>query len=553
MEAIKEIIDIINNTLDSSLPFVILLTLAGVALYFLIKWLRSEGLARGIYLWVFFILQEALLALFFWFIPLWLSEWTSRPFLAPLLRWVELCAGFTVGVYLFSREHGGRRGLYSALGHLSVILIGWLLDRWVGILALSVPLLAIYYYTLYRIALVVVPTSRPEDGQEKQQRFLVLLSYTWGLQLPILIAADHAGRQIDSRIKGDFTRKLGIPGMVWTRSYQPVGITAGIVFRRVDGPGVVFTGFLERPFEVVDLRTQLRTSTIEAVSKDGIPFKAVVFTAFAIDRTEWTREHYDELRRVNPSLRGGRTLDYTKGSYPFSRVRVRAALSTTGVNTTPSDPATPAIYWDDRVLNQIEEAARHVLSQRNLDELWQPEDDRPGASALHEIADAIKDRVSTSLQASGVRLFTARIVDFSFTEEKKEAEKREEQVKKEKEESKSDMKEDEVTEQQLATWSIDWKRQRAEVLADGEAEAERLQQEARAYAHSVLLTSIAEGLQQTRSLDPALPSYVIAMRFIGALEQLVKQQPEAGEKTSDEVRDSIRNWKQWIMSNIPED
>jgi len=172
---------------------------------------------------------------------------------------------------------------------------------------------------------------------------------------------------------------------------------------------------------------------------------------------------------------------------------------------------------------------------------------------LHEIADAIKDRVSTSLQASGVRLFTARIVDFSFTEEKKEAEKREEQVKKEKEESKSDMKEDEVTEQQLATWSIDWKRQRAEVLADGEAEAERLQQEARAYAHSVLLTSIAEGLQQTRSLDPALPSYVIAMRFIGALEQLVKQQPEAGEKTSDEVRDSIRNWKQWIMSNIPED
>ena len=49
----------------------------------------------------------------------------------------------------------------------------------------------------------------------------------------------------------------------------------------------------------------------------------------------------------------------------------------------------------------------------------------------------------------------------------------------------------------------------------------------RADAYTNLLTAFAEGLEETRLRDPLLPRYVIAIRFIGALEKLIGQQPDA--------------------------
>ena len=67
------------------------------------------------------------------------------------------------------------------------------------------------------------------------------------------------------------------------------------------------------------------------------------------------------------------------------------------------------------------------------------------------------------------------------------------------------------------------------LLASAEAESSRLQQEARAYVQSILLTAIAEGLQETRLRYPNLPRHVIAMRFVGALAELAKHQSEHPE------------------------
>ena len=537
MEVIEEIINIINNTLDKALPYAALLVLVTAAAIYGFKAIRKGGVAKGLYLLIIFAIQEGLVVVIFWFIPKWLSEWLSQPFIEPLLRWLELYIGFTGGIYILSREYGGRRGLYSALGHLSVILMGWLLDRWVGIIFISFLILAAYSYALYNIAVVIIPASDPEDRKERWRRFVVFLSYAWGIQYPLRVVTDPAGRKIEERIKGDFTRNIGIPGqdigipgLVWTRSCQPVGITAGVLFRRVDGPGVAFTGYLERPLEVVDLRTQLRSSEIEAVSRDGIPFKAIVFTAFAVDGEKWPQDLYDRLRQANPSLRGGKEPDYTLGSYPFSRARVRAVLSTTGVRASSSESDSPEVHWDDWVLSQVEKAARQVLSQRDLDALWRPQPDTPGASALKEIADQIRDSVAPILQASGIRLYTARIVNFIFSKEEK--------------------KDDEIPLQQIATWGTEWERQRAQTLAEGEAEAERLQQDARAYARSVLLTSVAEELKKVRELHKELPRYVIALRFVEALQDLIREQPEGSDRENEELSVYVRDLKRRILSDI---
>jgi regulator of protease activity HflC (stomatin/prohibitin superfamily) len=86
----------------------------------------------------------------------------------------------------------------------------------------------------------------------------------------------------------------------------------------------------------------------------------------------------------------------------------------------------------------------------------------------------------------------------------------------------SDEKEDAISDQQLQTWKSYWARRANETMAEGEAEAARLQEEARAYAQSVLLRALAEGIKQT---TPEISRYVIAIRFISAIQELMKRDP----------------------------
>lgn len=419
-------------------------------------------------------------------------------------------------IYPRSRKFGGRRGLYSSLSHLGVLLLGWSYGHWMGMILISVPLLLAYYYLLYHIAIVIVPTSDPENPQEQRKRFRILLWYMWGLQYPLQVVADIAGRRVDTRIPGSPFKKWGAPGLVLAKSHQVAGLTSNIQFSRIEGPGMFFTRRFERIFEVIDLRTQLRTSILDVISKEGIPYQATIFASFAIDNEQWSQDHYQQLSRQNPLLKDAGEPEYKQGSYPFSRKRVRAALGAMGIVSAREDKSGPAIHWDERVLFYVEKAASIVLSQRCIDELWRPRNDREHANALDEIAEEMKAEVAPRLQQWGIRLFACRVVKFEFLENKK----------------------NEIVDQQIKSWSAKWESKTNQTLAEGEAEAARLEQAANAYAHSVLLAAVADGLEKTRALNKELPRYVIAMRFIGALEKSVKD---------SRFSDYFRNWKQRLM------
>jgi len=56
-------------------------------------------------------------------------------------------------------------------------------------------------------------------------------------------------------------------------------------------------------------------------------------------------------------------------------------------------------------------------------------------------------------------------------------------------------------------------------------------------------------LQQARSIHPNLPRYVIAMRYIGALEEMIEHQPETNEKENLDARANIRHVKAHFLSH----
>jgi hypothetical protein len=466
----------------------------------------------------------------------WTRQWLDRSGLFSTLRLFEVFGIVFLFAWMSGKEHGEKRWLYSALGNIAVILLGWLIQRWIGCIFISVPILAAYYFSLYSLAGVTLPVADPESRAEKRKRFLILLSYTWGFQRPIMVAGEHAWKKPITRIPGVNSPGFPVPGMVWAQAHQVVGITGGTQFKRVDGPGVVYTQKKERPLQILDLRLQARTNEIDVVSKDGINFKARVATAFCLDPENWDQELYNKIRNRNSLLRGANQLSYTKGSFKFSHLRIQAAIGKTSSNA----GGDAAIYWDQWVLSVIEETARQIISQKELMELWHLAEDKKGDNALEGIAEELKAKASLTLRAQGILLVSSRIVDFSFPV--------------------GEGKADVISEQQVLSRSSEWEKKRIEILAEAQAVAERTQLEAHAFAESLLLTSIAEGLKKTAEINENLPRAVIAMRYLSALQDYIHKQPlEAGpgsagdgmKEISRKMKDLQTTITEWQNKNAP--
>jgi hypothetical protein len=465
------------------------------------------------------------------------AKWGDWIWIFSTFRLILVLGAFLFFSWFFGHEHGRNRWFISAMGYIIAILIGWIINAWMGVLFISAPLIATYHFTLHDLALVVMPASNPEDRAEQKKRINAFISYTWGIQSPMTVVDGHAWKKYEPRIPGDITWQFSDfpipiiknldwrPGLVWTPAHQVVSVSGGTKFKRVDGPGVVFPSKLERLDQVFDLRLQLRSREIEVISKDGIRFIARYFTGFRIDNENWNKDIYDTVRPMNSQMRGADKLSYTQGSFPFNHARVQA---TQGVTSTKDTTSNQTIYWDQWAANIIEDQTRKVLSQKTLDELWLPANNVRFANALDVIAGEIKKNSELTLRAAGILLVVARVVNFKFSSDNNHM--------------------DAISKQQIATWGSEWARRTANILAEAQAASDHAQQEARAIAESLLLNSIAEGLQKTHEINPELPRYVIAMRFLSALQDYIHKQPvegEEGEEIQRKIASLQKDFKAW--------
>ncbi len=527
-----ETTDKINNILSYACTF-----LMGLAIFFnvtkyLFKSIKGRGWLQGSLL-TFILIGEYVLG-----IGVALGLALQIPKLIPLVTFASVVWGeiYIVSLFYFQRrKHSRGPSVYSVLLNLVILNAGWFADRWLGMLFFSAPLLFIFNYFLQKIALVTVPASNPDDKKERRQRRNVFLSYVFGLQMPLWNVNGVNVHEIEKRVDGSpFPNLAAFPGIIKTYSHQVVGIANGISFR-VEGPGVIFTSKGDQPFEVIDLRTQNRSSTIRAFSKEGIPFIANVSITFKIDCDEWSPSVFHDLSRSNLIFANkGRELDRNlDGLFPYSSVRIKAALY---FRSKTSEPNGEIERWDDHVLAIAEEAAREILAEHPLIELWNLES--PNVNALDEIARQMKMHIENSLRARGILVISAKTSpDFS---DKKEFAEKDRDVK------------EKVIKQQIATWSVERERERKISQTDTEITAERIEQEARVYAHSALLTAIADGLQFARARDPNMVRYIIALRYVGALESMVDQQPyDSNDEEQQNARLNIHKTKRHLLSHTP--
>lgn len=496
-------IDAFNSFLDRIVPGIFALVLSTLILSYAVKRISKDGLSKAIYLAALASVEAVVLVFIIIYAPVLVSRGFKNLLEPATIRWVILyVVGYAIW-YLISRTNGGMRGLYSILILLTVFLLGWFYDRWVGIIFISLPILWIFYHVVNKVAQVLLPASNPDDKSESQQRTKAFIAYLFGVQFPFWVARGKATREFETRIKGDPTNDFGRPGVVWTWPHQVVGLSKGVEFNKVDGPGTIFTKVFENPIALIDLRTQLRISTIDAVTQDGMHVPAVLLVAFAIDREKWPKEgwsraHFAQMRH---HFAGTSDLDHSEGSYPYSSGRVHSVISKSSINCSCADGERADVCWDEWAVKQVEQAAREVLIQRSLDELWRPRNDDLGVSALDEMAMAIKDLAAPRLEEVGIQLFGTRIVNFAFD------------------------KDSPVRAQNIKTWSTYWEQQITEAHADAEAIYRAEIEKAHAFSKSVLLDAIAESISAARTINNVLPRFVIAQYYVHALEEYIKRQP----------------------------
>ena len=262
----------------------------GVVLFFLALTYTirecKKNFWRGIYLGLLVFGEAGLIFLVIYLFPWWFANVViKKPEYQVIIRWIFLYITIVPFWWLlYTRKYGGRRGLFSSLIVLTVFLFGWQFDRWVGIIFISIPILAIFFFKLDRLAQVILPPAIPSPSSSyvHWQKTRAFIKYMLGIQYPVWVAKSKADRAFDTRISGSPFNKTGEPGILMTWSHQVAALSSGTNFGGIVGPGTVFTSRLQHPIALVDKRTQLRVTTTETVTKDGIRITAVIFMAFKV-------------------------------------------------------------------------------------------------------------------------------------------------------------------------------------------------------------------------------------------------------------------------------
>ena len=208
---INRVLDYVNNTLDFAFLWVGLILIIGYPFYYFVKnSKKKQGKGGDLLSQTLILLLIMVVVGFVWFLPEFLNlTWPKTIQKGPVFtwgstafRWFILSCILLFLTYIFGHENG-RRGLQSSIGHIFLIFLGLIIDSWTGILFISLPILAAYYSILYRLALVTLPTSNPEDRTERRKRFIILVSYTWGIQFPLIVVDGNGWNKFETRIPGE--------------------------------------------------------------------------------------------------------------------------------------------------------------------------------------------------------------------------------------------------------------------------------------------------------------------------------------------------------------
>lgn len=451
------------------------------------------------------------------------SQWGSRGGWIGLIAAVLLVAALArvaVSVVLMGLKGSFVAGIW--LGYCSFCIAGYLAGDWIGLITITIPALAVFWIGLFRVSAYVLPLRdwelRPElrlrprhpPGDRPQisllplpgirarlrsylqsmrashwgQAFRCLLTLAMGTNYPYF---SLKGGKLETMVSGNsFNRFLAGPGLVLADCDQAAYLTDGIHVKAVLEPGLNFTGWLDQEPRAMDLRVQLRSFSIEALTKDGIRIQTLVHAAFRIQPGRRCTGPYAPTADCEPEL--GK-------AFPFRRRSVYQIAAAEPVERGAGrEQGEKRQRWDTELVPAVAtRILQDVVSGYDLDELCAALD--PDRMPLEEIWNDFQRRLHQALQPLGIQLVESWLDNLKPADEK-------------------------VTERRLDNWRTEWERRILQLTSEGKAERAREIERARAQAELRILLRFCQVIKATPVTNQASQT-ALALRFIDSLGEVV--------------------------------
>lgn len=342
-------------------------------------------------------------------------------------------------------------------------------------LTLSLPVLV---GGLYLVAGYLLPVS--EKGGARGKVFNCLVDYLSGQNYPFYVMTDEP-REEDKIVQrgggSPFSTFARGPGIILTRCDHAVAVSDGTKFKGVQGPGVIFTSFADRPMRTVDLRPQVRPFQFNALTQDGIQIEVPAAVIFQIDPGG-----------RQPQL--GEPLPYRK-SAAFKAVHAQ--------EMEPPGGGAEKVQrgWDELPQTIGMRILQDILSHYCFDDLYGPYDVE-GEPPRQRIIRRFQEELRRELQPLGIHLIGGGVGNIRPVRE-------------------------EVLQQRVQHWQADWTRRVVLKRARGQAEWLQRIERARAEARTDLILALGERVAELEREDAGVSPEEVIFQFLEILEEWALQ------------------------------
>ena len=278
-------------------------------------------------------------------------------------------------------------------------------------------------FLLFEWAADILPLL-PQQEEGHRNALALIMGFYSGYPKPVQRIIK--GR-VKTLVKGSTLGGLG-PGWLMTEPDNAVVLKGRTEIRRIVGPGGIFTQADEVPYEILDLRQQIRKMELQAITRDGIKVNLQVSIVFQIQPGHHT-------------LHFGRPWPYTRDA----AWRIVFAAEVNPKGRTPLD-AHLSHPWSDIPLEVAQSIIQQTIINYTLDELYGAHDQTiPPRQAISEHTRA---RLAEQLEPKGFHIASCAIGIITPVDPA-------------------------VTEQRIRTWKARWVRQL--VTWQGAAQARRFE------------------------------------------------------------------------------
>ena len=348
------------------------------------------------------------------------------------------------------------------LGFCGSFAIGYWAGGPLGLFTITVPSLVIFWVGLFAISGHLLPLRN--HGQWSKA-FRSLFSFSLGTNYPYYVLED---REIVERVMGNaFGQFFAGPGIILTDAAHAPVVWEGLKFKAVGEPGLTFSDRFDQMYQTVDLRPQLRSFYVDAITKDGIRIQVLTFVPFRLN-----------TEGQEPKRNGG---------FPLDKQRIYKTVWEQPVEEGQKRS------WDEVVQIVATRILRRIIGQYRCDELCESFD--PGKDPRVTIKDELVKQLRRELRGYEIELLGGGISNLEPV----------------------DM---DISSERIAAWRAEWERRITDTLAEARANSIWQVEQAYAQAQAGLIGAVHSVVQQQQELTPEILSKLAALRFVEALEDM---------------------------------